>query len=69
MDLLDGQVSFFQKWPIQSYQTSLSEDFHLSPTKAIFEEEKNAHMPEIGQNLKTKTFWETVEQKECNDKW
>ena len=30
---------------------------------------KSAHMPKIGQNPKTKTFLETVKQKECNDKW
>ena len=39
-----------------SYQTSLSEDFHLSPTKAIFEEEKNAHMPEIGSKFENKNI-------------
>ena len=30
---------------------------------------KSAHMPKIGWNLKTKMFFETIEQKECNDKW
>ena len=32
---------------------------------------KSDHMPEIGQNFKTKqkTFLETVEKKECNGKW
>ena len=56
-----------------SYWTSLSGDFHFHLCKGVpllgQYLKKSAHMPKIGRNSKKLTFLETVEQKECNDKW
>ena len=51
-------------------QSVFQDDFNFSP---LYGQDrfckKNAHMPKIGRNSKTKTFLGTVEQKECNAKW
>ena len=39
------------------------------PLLEQFWKKKSADMPKIGRKSKTKTILETVEQKECNDKW